>query len=116
MKKIILSIIALLTVAGVNAQTWDFTNASNTDINNINADIEATTGSTDIEWKYDSSNNRYGNLKKHENAAIKANGTELEYTNGLLFTFGSSTGDGSFRIDVGKSRMWVSTCTITIPK
>lgn len=111
MKKIYLLLFALMSVLGMNAQqSWNFTVTNTDDINNIKADIAATTG----EWKFDETNNRYGNLKKHEKEAIKANGTELNFTKGLLFTFGSSTGDGSFRFDVNK-RMWMSSGSITIP-
>ena len=57
----------------------------------------------------------YGSLTKHEKEAVTANNVELEYTKGLLFTYGSSTGDGTLRIDKGKSRMWFGNGSITIP-
>lgn len=108
-KQIFMTLLVLLGLSQtMKAQTWDFGNIPASDLENLEAD---NTG----DWKYDATNERWGNLKKHENEAVTANGVELEYTKGLLLTFGSSTGDGSFRADNKNSRMWMGSGSVTIP-
>jgi pectate lyase len=93
----------------VNAQTWDFATLSANDQENLEAD-------TSGDWGHNtSSNDRWGNKKKHEKEPVKANGVELEYTKGLLLTFGSSTGEGNFRADIKNRRAWIAAGSITIP-
>ena len=51
MKKIYLLLFALMSVLGVNAQTWNFATVSSTDKANLDADV--------TNWTYDGSNNRW---------------------------------------------------------
>ena len=76
---------ALMILFGqsANAQTWDFSVLSDTDIANLNADTD--------NWTYDSSNNRWKNTKELKAAPLMANGVELAFSKGLLLT--ASTAD-----------------------
>ena len=79
MKKILFSIIALLGVLSANADTtWDFTSVSDADY--------AALGNDAVNWAKDASVDRYGNATNLENAALMANGTELDFAKGILFT------------------------------
>ena len=114
MKKLSTLFALLILIAlTIHAQSWNFTSVKDADIANIQADIAAQKGT----WVHNTSDGKdlYGSLTKHEKEAVTANNVELEYTKGLLFTYGSSTGDGTLRIDKGKSRMWFGNGSITIP-
>ena len=87
MKKIYSSIFAysmlcLLSLIGMraNAQTWNFSDegVSESDAVNLNADTE--------NWTYDSTNNRWCNASTFTDSPLTANGAELFFTKGLLFT------------------------------
>ena len=87
MKKIYSSIFAysmlcLLSLIGMraNAQTWNFSDegVSESDAANLNADTE--------NWTYDSTNNRWCNASTFTDSPLTANGAELFFTKGLLFT------------------------------
>ena len=111
MKKLNTILTLMLLTLGINmqAQTWDFASLSAIDQENLEADA---TG----DWIHDTSgkNNRWGNVVKHTEEAVTANGVELEYTKGLKLTFGTST-SGSFRADIAYKRMWMGNGSITIP-
>ena len=109
MKKIILSIIALLAVAGAYAQSsWSFRTISDNDYNAIAADAE--------NWIKDSdtSKDRFWNAKALTNQALTANGTELDYAKGLLFTCSK---EDRIRVDRGNKRIALngSDVAVTIP-
>lgn len=88
-------LICLLTsfTAEIKAQTWDFIEegVSNTDINNLSSDKD--------NWTYDATNNRYSNRNELTAEALKANGEELIFTQGLIFT---ATTSDAIRIDINK--------------
>ncbi len=119
MKQKFLFIMALLLTMSLGTkaqQQWEFASVSDEDIALLQADQEANGANS--EWFYSSDNNRWSNQVKHENAAVMANGQELEYTKGLLLTFGGQSDkskEGSFRIDIKSNRMWISSGSITIP-
>jgi hypothetical protein len=93
MKKIIAFLFALVCTLGIDAQTWDFSSVSDADKTLMNADA--------TNWYNDTSKGRYNYLKALSEAALTANGTELAYAKGLLFTgpAGSSNTNGKFRIN-----------------
>ena len=107
MKKILFSIIALLGVLGANADTtWDFTSVSDADY--------AALGNDAVNWAKDASVDRYGNATNLENAALMANGTELDFAKGILFTVSKKDG---IRIDRKNKRLGLngSEIVVTIP-
>lgn len=71
----LLAAVMTLTATGANAQSWNFSTMSQTDQDNCNADVNWVAGT-----------GRYGYVLALDNEALIANGTELEYTKGLLFT------------------------------
>lgn len=82
MKRIytLLSLFMTMFALSANAQTWDFSGEGipEVDVANLNADA--------TNWKYDSSNNRWGNLYAINDEELKANGKTLYFTEGLFFT------------------------------
>ena len=98
MKKIIAFLFALVCSLGIDAQTWDFSSVSDADKTLMNADA--------TNWYNDTSKGRYNYLKALSEAALTANGTELAYAKGLLFTgpAGSSNTNGKFRINYNDGR------------
>ena len=106
MKKIILSIIALLAVAGAYAQSqsWSFTSISDDDYNAIIADED---------WEKVDDKDRYHNLKALASAPLTAGGTELNYAKGLLFTANAK----GIRVDRANKRLALngSDIAVTIP-
>lgn len=93
---LIVSAMMALLSQNVKAQTWDFSAIGSTDLENLNADA------TNWEHESTSSNDRYKNTQALTEAALMANGTELEITKGLLFTAGSAD---AIRIDVKGKRI-----------
>ena len=105
-KQVILTILAMMLAnLGLTAQTtWDFTTVSTSDQNLLSAD--------NTNWSKDS-NNRFCNNVTFSNAALMANGSELDWAKGLLFT---CSGTDQLRIDPPKKRGWIGGSTIiTIP-
>lgn len=65
-------------------------------------------------WEHESSssNNRYKNISTYDAAPLTANGTELDFTRGLLFTIGASD---AVRVDIKGKRMAMNkVLTITL--
>ena len=67
-----------------------------------------------MNWAKDASVDRYGNATNLENAALMANGTELDFTKGILFTVSKKDG---IRIDRKNKRLGLngSEIVVTIP-
>ena len=78
----------------VNAQTWNFGTVSNTDKTNLNADK--------TNWTYESNNNRWLQQAVLSDAALVANGTELEFSKGLTVT---TTAADQIRVDAKKGSL-----------
>ena len=78
----------------VNAQTWNFGTVSNTDKTNLNADK--------TNWTYESNNNRWLQQAVLNDAALKANGSELEFSVGLTVT---TTAADQIRVDAKKGSL-----------
>ena len=78
----------------VNAQTWNFGTVSNTDKTNLNADK--------TNWTYESNNNRWLQQAVLNDAALKANGSELEFSMGLTVT---TTAADQIRVDAKKGSL-----------
>lgn len=70
--------VMLLAATSVHAQAWDFSTLSDADRTNLNTDTD--------NWTYDSSNNRWKNAGTYNREALTANGTELDFSRGLLLT------------------------------
>ena len=100
-KTILAALLMLVGMTGTQAQTWNFTTVSDEDIELLNADATL--------WQHDTSgsNNRYNTATALDKSALTANGTELDYARGLLFTSVA----GSTRIDVKGKRMWLGGST-----
>jgi hypothetical protein len=60
------------------AHTWDFSTVSQSDKDNLNADTQG--------WLFDSSNNRWKNQTVYNKQPLMANGSEVQFTKGLLVT------------------------------
>jgi len=107
MKKMIFTLLALCTMMTAGAQReWDFSNLSDTDVNNLNADA--------ANWTYDSTNDRWGNVNAMTTAAtLTANGSELSLTAGLYFTAAKAD---QIRVDNKKGCVTLngSTPTLTV--
>ena len=107
MKRIILSLIALLGIFGAKADTtWDFTSVSDADYTAIANDA--------ANWTKDSEVDRYGNAKALTNSQLIAGNTELAYAKGILFTITKADG---IRVDRANKRLGLngSGFTVTIP-
>ena len=89
------------------ASSWDFSTLSDNDRTNLNADLSS--------WSFDSAKNRWGNLNTISNAPLTANGHELAFAKGLLFT---ATAADEIRIDPQTKCLTLnkSTARVTIPK
>ena len=115
----ILTMLTLMLGLGMNvqAQSWEFLTVGGNDADAIEAEIEANTGN----WYHStaSKKDRYSYVKALDKAAVTANGSELEYTKGLLFTItGVESGEGNLRAgnDGSNKRMWLNGgSVITIP-
>lgn len=90
-----LLVAALCSSTGM-AQTWDFSSVSSTDQTNLAADA--------TNWTLDNSgsNNRYKSNNTYTSGALTANGVELEFTKGLLFT---ATAADAIRVDIAGKRL-----------
>ncbi|MBR1688695.1 MAG: pectate lyase [Prevotella sp.] len=100
-------ILTLLTLSmGVQAQTWEFASVSEEDQTLLNADA--------TNWTYESSNNRWLNATTFTNSPLKANGTELDFAKGMLFTTEAAD---QIRIDNKKGSLTLNNkkAKITIP-
>ena len=97
-RKTFLAALLMLTgMTAAKAQTWNLTTVSDEDIELLKADAAS--------WQHDtsSSNDRYNTANALDKSQLMANGTELEYARGLLFTSAA----GNTRIDVKGKRMWL---------
>ncbi len=92
----LLTSLMMLSAATATAQTWDFSSVSATDKANLAADAAA--------WTHESSssNDRYKNIGTYNAEPLTANGAELEFTRGLLFTIGAAD---AVRVDIKGKRM-----------
>lgn len=78
----------------VNAQTWNFGTVSSTDKANLDADK--------TNWTPESKNNRWLQQAVLSDAALVANGTELEFSKGLTVT---TTAADQIRVDAKKGSL-----------
>ena len=78
----------------VNAQTWNFGTVSSTDKANLDADK--------TNWTPESNNNRWLQQAVLSDAALVANGTELEFSKGLTVT---TTAADQIRVDAKKGSL-----------
>ena len=102
----LLTSLLMLSAMTATAQTWDFTSVSATDKANLAADAAG--------WTHESSssNDRYKNVGTYDAEPLKANGAELEFTRGLLFTIGAAD---AVRVDIKGKRMAMNKAlTITL--
>jgi pectate lyase/lipopolysaccharide export system protein LptA len=101
-------VVAILTVMAthVGAQTWNFSSVGTADQTNLNADTQ--------NWIYESTNNRWKQQVIYNNVALTANGNELEFTKGLLFT---TTAADQIRVDAKKQCLTLNnkSVIVTIP-
>lgn len=74
----IVAAVMAMTSLTATAQTWDFGSLGDADKANLNADTDA--------WEYESGNNRWKNKTAYDRQPLTANGTELEFSRGLLIT------------------------------
>ena len=104
MKKILFTIVALLSVIGAQAQTkWDFTQTPASDV----AALSAATS----EWAYTESSNRYES-KVAFDGPLTAGGSELQMTKGLGF----KAAEKKIRIDVdNRLQLAGKNITVTTP-
>lgn len=98
--------ICMMMAIHAGAQTWDFSSVSDADQTNLNADAS--------NWLYDSSNNRWKQQTVYTNSALTANGVELNFTKGLLFT---TTAADQVRVDAKKQCLTLNnkSAQVTIP-
>ena len=98
MKKTINVLSALLLLLGLStiakAQTWNFGTVSATDKTNLNADK--------TNWTYESNNNRWLQQAVLNDVALVANGSELEFSQGLTIT---TTAADQIRVDAKKGSL-----------
>ena len=92
MKKTVFSLVIFLMSLGTAvAQTWNFADRdpfiSEADVALINADA--------TNWYNDATKGRYNFLPALNNAALTANGTELDFAKGLLFKSGAAVASSS---------------------
>lgn len=103
LKLLLLFLIMATCTAAVSAQSWNFKTVSDDDVEAMNADA--------VNWSHETgSNNRFHLLTAIEHSPLTANGIELGYANGLLFTVAkaSSETNGNLRIDIKSKRLWVA--------
>lgn len=92
MKKIVFTLaLLLMSLSAALAQTWDFAGRDpfigDADVALINADA--------TNWYNDATKGRYNFLSALDNAALTANGTELNFAKGLLFKCGAAVASSS---------------------
>lgn len=112
-KQIASLLLAVICSSASMAQTWNFTSVSSTDQTNLAADTQ--------NWTHDTSStssgktqDRYCSVSIYNAEALTANGIELEFTKGLLFT---TTQTDAVRVDISGKRMAMNKANtvITIP-
>jgi len=104
MKKVLLALAATLCLTNASAQTeWDFSNITDADQTNLNADA--------TNWTYDSTNDRWGNATTFTQQELTANGNTLAVTKGLYFT---ATKADNIRIDNKKGCVTLNNKAATI--
>ena len=86
-----------LAPASDTGQSWSFATVSDTDKTNLNADTRL--------WTYDDSNNRWLQQTALTDAALTANGTELEFAKGMTFT---TTAADQLRVDAKKGSLTIN--------
>ena len=107
MKRIILSLVALLSIISANADTtWDFSSVSDADYRTLAADA--------ANWTKDAKVDRYGNATALESSPLIAGNAEIAFTKGLLFTVTKADG---IRIDRENKRLGLNGAgiVVTIP-
>lgn len=92
MKKMVFTLaLLLMSLSAAMAQTWDFAGRDpfigDADETLINADA--------TNWYNDATKGRYNFLAALDNAALTANGTELNFAKGLLFKCGAAVASSS---------------------
>ena len=92
MKKIVFTLaLLLMSLSAALAQTWNFADRDpfigDADVALINADA--------TNWYNDATKSRYNFLSDLDNAALTANGTELNFAKGLLFKCGAAVASSS---------------------
>lgn len=92
MKKIVFTLaLLLMSLSAAMAQTWNFADRDpfigDADVALINADA--------TNWYNDATKGRYNFLSALDNAALTANGTELNFAKGLLFKCGAAVASSS---------------------
>lgn len=92
MKKMVFTLaLLLMSLSAAMAQTWDFAGRDpfigDADEELINADA--------TNWYNDATKGRYNFLAALDNAALTANGTELNFAKGLLFKCGAAVASSS---------------------
>ena len=96
MKKKVLLLIAFFTALHLSAQAeWDFSEISSIDFTDLNDDTN--------NWYFDNDKNRFSYQKALTEEELTANGSALEFTQGLFFTAPAVSGsqaDGIVRLDV----------------
>lgn len=100
MKKLIFSLaLLLMSVSAALAQTWAFGDRDpfigDADVDLINADA--------TNWYNDASKSRYNFLAALDNAALIANGTELNFAKGLLFKCGAAVASSDGKTPANQS-------------
>lgn len=106
----LLTALFMLTATNANAQSWNFSTMSQTDQDNCKTDANWVAGT-----------GRYGYVLALDNETLIANSTELEYTQGLLFTANapSAPEDGKAKIrcnyDKGQLELNGNGVQLTIP-
>ena len=104
MKKIVFTLaLLLMSLSAALAQTWNFADRDpfigDADVALINADA--------TNWYNDATKGRYNFLAALDNAALTANGTELNFAKGLLFKCGAAvaSSNGTPANQSGKIRL-----------
>ena len=92
MKKMVFTLaLLLMSLSAAMAQTWNFADRdpflNEEDVALINADA--------TNWYNDAAKGRYNFLSALNNAALTANGTELDFAKGLLFKSGAAVASSS---------------------
>lgn len=101
-----MALMMMLVPLSGTAQTWDFSYVSDADKANLAADA------TGWDHESSSSNDRYKNKTTYTAEPLKANGAELEFTKGLVFTIGEAD---AVRVDIKGKRMAMNkVMTLTI--
>ena len=100
MKKIVFTLaLLLMSLSAALAQTWNFADRDpfigDADVALINADA--------TNWYNDATKGRYNFLSALDNAALTANGTELNFAKGLLFKCGAAVASSDGKTPANQS-------------